>query len=105
VREHIISSPGNDPPVASTLDFTITQIDGAPVTREKIPPWVDLQRGALVPAGPHQFTALVAPHLRPRDYRAKEISFAVTVGSGKVYFLVDREDGAPILVEEHLKSR
>lgn len=104
VREHVVSAPRNDPPVASTLDFTITEIDGAPVTREKIPPWVDLQPGALMSAGTHQFKALVAPHLRPRDWRAKEVSFTATVESGKVYFLVDRE-GAPALIEAHLGSR
>jgi hypothetical protein len=105
VREHIISCPRNDPPVTSTLDFTITKVDGAAVTREKLPPWVDMQRGALIPAGPHQFTAMVAPHLRPPDFKPKEVSFAATVTSGTVYFLVDNQDGAPILVEEHLRPR
>jgi hypothetical protein len=105
VREHIISSPQNDPPVTSTLDFTLTEIDGAAVTRERIPPWVDMNRGALMSAGAHQFKAAVAPHLRPHDFQPKEVSFAATVASGKVYFLVDDKDGAPVLVEEHLRSR
>jgi hypothetical protein len=104
VREHMISAPRNDPPVTSTLDFTITAIDGAAVVREKVPPWVDMQRGALVAAGAHQFKAWVAPHTRPRDYQPKEVSFAASVDSGKVYFLVDR-DGAPVLIEEHLAPR
>lgn len=104
VREHIIASPHNNPPVSSTLDYTITAIDEAPVTRETIPPWVDLQRGALLAAGHHRFKALVAPHRRPRDYQSQEVSFAATVESGKVYFLVDR-DGAPVLIEEHLQTR
>src|SRR4051794_39152112 len=64
VREHVVSGPRNDPPISSTLDFTITSIDGALVNRETVPPWVDIQRGALVSAGTHVFKTLVIPHMR-----------------------------------------
>jgi hypothetical protein len=100
VREHMISVPGNIPPVRSKLDFTITEIDGGPVTREIPPSLVDMQPGAVVRAGAHQFKAKVAPHLLPAGYRPHEVSFVANVESGKIYFLVDK-DGEPVLVEEH----
>src|SRR5437868_5734859 len=70
VREHVIMAPGNDPPISSKLDFTLTAIDGAAITRETVPPWVDIQPGALVAAGRHSFKAWIAPHFhRPGDIR------------------------------------
>src|SRR5947209_14433166 len=41
---------------------------------------------ALPIFGTHQFKALVAPHQRPPGFQPKEVSFAGTVESGKVYF-------------------
>jgi hypothetical protein len=104
VREHMISVPNNIPPVRSEFDFTITEIDGGPVTREMPPPLVDMQPGALVRAGVHRFKAKIAPHLLPAGYRPHEVSFVATIESEKIYFLVDR-DGEPVLVEEHLAVR
>ena len=51
VREHVISAPHNIPPILSELDFTIIEVDGAQVNREIPPPFVDIQAGALIPAG------------------------------------------------------
>lgn len=104
VREHVIDAPGNDPPVRSTLDYTLTAIDGAAVTRETVPPWIDIQPGALVHLGTHRFKALVSPHARRLGDRPKEESFSAIVESGKVYFLVDR-DGQPVLIEARTKPR
>jgi len=78
VREHAITGKvvfRNNLPVSSPLDFTLTEIDGAPIARETIPPWVDLQRGALVPAGAHGFKALAQPYVLPLNYQPKEVSF------------------------------
>ena len=102
VREHVIFAPRNIPPARSELDFTIITVDGAAVVRERPPPFVDLEPGALVAAGIHRFTARVAPHLLPPGYRPYEVSFMAAVEGGKIYFLVDREK-MPVLVEEHLK--
>ena len=107
VREHAIIGKvvfQNNLPVSSALDFTITEIDGAPIARETIPPWVDLQRGALVPAGARRFKALAQPYVLPRDYQPKEVSFVATVESRKVYSLIDK-DGMPALIEAPLKTR
>lgn len=98
IREHTISAPGNDPPITSTLDFTLIEIDGKPVARESIPPGVDLQRGALVSAATHQFKALVSPHVRPPDHQPAEVIFTAEVQSTKVYYLVGK-DGGPVLIE------
>lgn len=105
VREHLVFAPRNIPPIRSNLDFTIVEIDGAPVRREIPPPLVDRQPGALVSAGPHSFRAKVQPHALPPHYQPYEVTFVAIVESGKVYELVDDERGAPILVEEHLESR
>lgn len=98
VREHVIEAPRNHPPIRSALDFTLVAIDGAPVVRETIPPWVDLQRGALLAAGTHTFKALVSPHIRSPDQPPQEISFVATVESRTVYFLIEK-NAAPVLVE------
>jgi hypothetical protein len=98
IREHIIEAPNNIPPIHSKLDFTIIEVDGAPVTRETAPALVDMQPGALVAAGSHHLRARVAPHLLPPNYQPHEVSFESKVESGKVYFIVDNE-GAPVLVE------
>ena len=104
VREHIVFAPRNIPPVRSELDFTIFEIDGAPVAREVPPPFVDIQPGALVPIGNHHFRARVAPHRLPPGYPGREVSFDASVESGKVYFLVDK-NGMPVLVEEYVESK
>jgi hypothetical protein len=98
IREHTISAPGNDPPITGTLDFTLIEIDGNPVARETIPPWIDQQRGALVSAGTHQFKAMASPHVRPPDHQPAEVVFTATVKSSKVYYLVGK-DGGPVLIE------
>jgi hypothetical protein len=104
VREHVIFDPHNVPPISSKLDFTIFEIDGAPVKREIPPPFVDMQPGALVSAGTHRFKARVAPIIRPRDYQPYEVTFEAKLESGKVYYLVD-QNGDPVLIELHLDSR
>lgn len=104
VREHIVLSPHNDPPVATDWDFTLLAVDDAAITRETIPPWVDLQRGALIAAGSHRFMALAQPHRRTPHVSPKEVVFTAIVESGKVYFLVGTES-APQLVAQHLHSR
>ena len=104
IREHTISAPGNDPPITSTLDFTLIEIDGKPVTRETVPPWVDLQRGALVSAGTHQFKAMVSPHVRPPGYQPAEVVFTATVNSSRVYYLVGK-DGGPVLIKAKPRQR
>jgi len=107
VREHAIVEKvafRNNLPIGSALDFTLTEIDGASITRETILPWVDLQRGALVPAGERRFKALARPHVLPRDNQPKEVSFVATVENGKVYYLIDK-DGTPVLIEARSKTR
>jgi hypothetical protein len=101
VQEHIVFAPRNIPPIRSTLDFTIIAIDGAPVRRESPPLFVDMQPGALVLAGTHHFSALVAPHLRPPGYQPHEVTFMADVEAGRIYDLVDDKEGKPILIEEH----
>lgn len=102
IREHTISAPSNDPPIFSRLDYTVIEIDGKPVTRETLPAWVDMQRGALVPTGRHEFKALVSPHVRLPNHRSAEALFTADVQSTKVYYLVDK-DSQPTLIE--VKSR
>jgi hypothetical protein len=101
VQEHVVFAPRNIPPIRSTLDFTIIEIDGAPVKRETPPLFVDMQPGALVSAGTHRFSAMVAPHARPPGYQPHEITFSAHVEAGRIYDLVDDKDGNPILIEEH----
>lgn len=104
VREHVIDNPWNDPPIKSIFDLTITAIDRSAIARETVPPWVDIQRGALIPAGSHRFTALMLPIFRRPGDLAKEVSFVKTVESGKVYYLVEK-DGQPVLIEAHSKNK
>jgi len=107
VREQAASGKvvfANNLPVSSALDFTLTEIDGAPIARETTPPWVDLQRGALVPAGAHRFKALAQPQVLPRNSQPKEVAFVATVESRKVYYLIDK-DGLPVLIEAHPETR
>lgn len=106
IREHTMGKVvfENSLPVSSTLDFTLVAIDGMPVTRETIPPLVDMQAGALVPAGSHEFKLLASPHARPPNHRPVEMRFTASVQSGKVYNLVDK-DGAPALVEVQAQPR
>ena len=98
IREHVVSAPRNDPPISSTLDFTLIEVDGKPVIRETIPRWVDMQPGALVSAGNHEFKARVSPHARPPNHQPTDVVFKLKVESQKVYYLVDK-DGWPVLVE------
>jgi len=104
IREHFMGKVvfENNLPVRSTLDFAIREVDGGPVVRETIPSWVDEQRGVLVTAGTHTFKLLVQPHLLPKGYQPRELSFEAKVEGGKVYRLVDK-DGRPSLVEEQRK--
>jgi len=104
IREHVISAPGNDPPVGSTLDFTLIEIDGMPVTRETLPRLVDMQPGVLLSAGSHKLKARVAPHLRPPGHKSEEVVFTATVESTSVYYLVDK-DSEPILIKVRSKRR
>src|SRR4051812_24517401 len=68
VREHLVfSSKDMEPQIRSRLDYTIIEIDGAPIRREKVPPLVDMQAGALITVGHHRFKAHVEPHVRPAD--------------------------------------
>jgi len=105
IREHAMGKVvfEKNLPVSSTLDFTIREVDGAPVVRETIPAWVHQQRGVLVTAGVHTFKLRSQPHLLPKDYQPRELSFEAKVEGGKVYRLVDK-DGQPALVEEQRKS-
>lgn len=105
VREHMVYAPRNDPVISSTLDFTITAVDGKAVIREAVPRWVDIQQGALISAGKHDFEALVMPHLRRPSDVPRRVSFTATVASGKVYFIVDDQKGNPVLIESHLKKK
>jgi hypothetical protein len=105
VREHMVFAPHNVPPIRSELDFTILEVDGAPVRREIPPRYVDIQPGALVSAGSHRFKAKVAPHLLPRGYQAHEVVFTANVESGKVYYLVDDKNRDPVLIEGHADSQ
>ena len=98
IREHVVSAPRNNPPISSTLDFTLIEVDGKPVSRETIPRWVDMQAGALVSAGDHEFKAQVSPHARPPHHQPAEVVFRMKVESQKAYYLVDK-DGGPVLVE------
>jgi hypothetical protein len=101
IQEHIADSPHNLPPIRNELDFVILEVDGAPFKRETSPRLVDMQPGALVTAGTHRIRARVMPMLhRPGD-QPTEMSFFVTVVSGKAYFLVAK-DKLPVLVEENL---
>lgn len=104
IREHVVSAPGNDPPISSTLDYSIVEIDGKPVTRETILPLVDMQAGALVSAGSHEFKALVSPHFRPRNHQPANTVFRADVQSTKVYYLVDKR-GGPVLIEAKARQR
>jgi len=107
VREHAIIGKvvfRDNLPVSGPLAFMLTEIDGAPITRETIPPWVHLQRGALVSVGAHRFKALARPVVLPRYYQPKEVAFVATVESRKVYYLIDK-DGMPVLSEAPLKTR
>jgi hypothetical protein len=105
VREHVIYSPGNVPPIHSNLDYTIVEIDGAPVTREPTPPLADMQPGALIPVGTHRFKAIVEPHMRPPNLQPKEVTFSASVANRKIYDLVDDKDGQPVLIELIYKER
>ena len=99
VREHLISSgKGMEPRISSNLDYTIIEIDSAPVIREKVPPWVDMQAGALIPVGAHRFKTKVEPHLRPPNSKPVEVSFTATVENRKIYYLVDDKDRQPVLI-------
>ena len=100
VREHIMSAPHNIPPVRSDIDFTILEIDGAPVKREVLPPFVDMLPGALLSAGSHHFKAKVAPIMRSPDHQSHDVTFDASVESGEIYYLVDK-DGSPVLIEAH----
>jgi hypothetical protein len=104
IREHVVSAPGNDPPISSTFDYSIVEIDGKPVSRETIPPWIDMVSGALVSAGSHEFKALVSPHLRPLNHQPAKTVFRADVQSTKVYYLVDKE-GGPVLIEAKGRQR
>ncbi|MGA2691694.1 MAG: hypothetical protein ABSF76_04970 [Opitutaceae bacterium] len=105
VREHVVTAPRNHPPIRSTLDFTLVQIDGAQVHRETPPPFVDMQPGAIVSAGTHQFKARVQPHLLPRGFQPREVTFTAAVEGGRIYDLVDDPGGAPVLVEQNRGAR
>lgn len=103
VREHAVYGPRNDPPIFSTLDFTILEIDGGPVVREVVPRLVDIQHGALVTAGKHTIKVSVSPHARRPGERPAEMTFEITVASGKVYYLVGK-DGGPFLAEARVRQ-
>ena len=104
IREHVVSAQGNDPPIYSVLDFTIVEVDGKVAVRETIPRLVDMQPGVLVPAGNHEFKALVSPHMRPPNHRPSEVVFSATVESTKVYYLTDK-DGSAVLIEAKPRQR
>ena len=111
VREHVISAR-NDPPIRSEINFTILEIDGAPVKRESIPRYVDQPPGAIVSAGTHRFRVNSAPHAQPPGYQSHlppgyqphEVTFEANVESERVYYLVENKNQDPVLIEGHLDS-
>jgi hypothetical protein len=64
-----------------------------------------MQPGAIVSAGTHQFKARVQPHLLPRGFQPREVTFTAAVEGGKIYDLVDDPSGAPVLVEQNRGAR
>ena len=99
VREHLIlSGKGMEPRISSNLDYTITEIDGAPVTREKVPALVDMQAGVLISVGSHRIKAKVEPHMRQPNSKPVEVTFTATVENRKIYYLVDDKEGQPVLI-------
>ncbi len=101
IREHVLLSPRD----LSGLDFTILEVDGRSPSRERIPFWVDMVPGVQVAAGSHRILARVIPHARRPGLEPREMSFEVTVQSGKAYNLVDDGQGRPVLVECRPVSR
>lgn len=99
VREHLfLSGKDMEPRISSNLDYTITEIDGAPVTREKVPPLVDMPAGVLISVGSHRIKAKVEPQLRPPNSKPVEVTFTAAVENRKIYYLVDDKEGQPVLI-------
>jgi hypothetical protein len=101
IRDGILTAPRNIPPIHNELEFAIIGVDGGPVERERVPPFVDEPPGVLVVTGTHRLRSIVGPPWRGPGYHSKDITFQVTVENRKVYFLEGDKDGMPILVEEH----
>jgi hypothetical protein len=95
----MISTFHNNPPVRNDFDYSLVDIDGRPIKKEKQPPWVDMQPGALVGPGKHEFKVSVTPVRRPAHYVPSEIAFTASVEAGKRYFITSQE-GRVRLVEE-----
>lgn len=104
VREHVMFSSRNDPPINSLLYFALVCIDGKAVTRERVAPFAPMTPGALVIAGTHEFKAMVSPHARSPNHRPTEVTFTAKVESTKVYYLVENE-GLPVLIEARTGQR
>lgn len=115
VRDNVISSPRNIPPVTTRFVYSVIEVDGASPKRETVPVFVDAQPGVQVSAGHHWFRARVSyfplpqditgrnnpPEIPPEWRKPKEIRFEEDTLSGVAYMIVGDKDGGPVLVQEH----
>jgi hypothetical protein len=90
VSDHWVERPGSP-------DYTLVEIDGHPVVKERNQFGVDMRPGAIALPGGHVFKVNVLPERRLPGTVPTEATFTDLVEGGKRYYVGTRS-GVPVLV-------
>jgi hypothetical protein len=79
-------------------DYTLIEVDGRPLERERIQFGVNMMPGAVVSPGKHLFKVDELPGIRRPGTIPREVTFTAIVEGGKRYLIGTRQ-GLPALVD------
>jgi len=97
IDDEIAVAPRATPPIKNDLNLTLTEIDGQPISRERIF-LEDAWPGAVADPGVHKFKVVVSTQFRGPNSWSHEATISATVEAGKRYALVS-DNGNPSLLE------
>jgi len=97
IDDNIAVAPRSKPPIRNELNLTLAEIDGKPVSRERVF-FEDAWSGAVSDPGAHRFKVVVSTQFSGPKSWSRETTFSATVEAGKRYALVS-DNGIPSLLE------
>ena len=96
IGDHAVQDTGE-------FDYTLIEMDGRPVKKERVPFGVDMNPRTIANAGQHTFKVRVELHRRYPGAVPSEATFVARVNGGTTYFVGTRE-ASPVLMEYRPKS-
>lgn len=96
ISDHAVQDTGE-------FNYTLVEMDGHPVKKERVPFGVDMNPRTIANAGQHTFKVRVELHRRYPNSVPREATFVAKVAGATTYFVGTRE-GSPVLIEYRPKA-